>query len=357
MTYFVRIVAKSKGQRLSGPLYGFDMTEQQLRERVIKPYERGAPITLKRRTLSGDDIAEITVSRARDDVDGRLMAELHEAFGRSRDSVDEWLRENTTDVTDDYVASLDSGEAAHRHRGPGDKSEVPPWLPAPVAAAGFVGAVAVFDGASAWFIAAGIGLIASMAILHRRIWRSKPEWWAVMAVAGCTAVPAVAAYLIVESDSTNEVNGPTASITTPEEGASVPYRTRVEGTSEGIPLNARPWLFVYSNDGEFYPQGGEEGEGVEIDPSDGSWCRIVWFGEASRSSTGKSYSLILALPTPKADQELEDRLNPLQLGAQVDLPRKVVHLPRLPKGFEVLPPVRKVQRLPSAEINATADCR
>ncbi|MGB7684425.1 MAG: hypothetical protein WBL45_01430 [Solirubrobacterales bacterium] len=355
MTYFVRIIARSNAQRLSGPLYGFDMTDQQLRDQVMEPFERGAPITLKRRTLSRDDIAEITVRRARDHVDDDLLAQLQEAFGRSRESVDEWLRENTTDVTDDYV---DSGEAAHRHPEPGDKPEMPIWLSAALAAAGLIGTVAVFDGASAWFIAAGIGLIASMAILHRRIWRSKPVWWAVLAVAGCTAVPAVAAYLIVESDAAGEVPGPTASITTPEDGASVSYRTLVEGTSEGIPLNSRPWLFVYSNDGEFYPQGGEEGEGVEIDPSDGSWCRAVWFGEASRSATGNGYSLILALPTPEADQKLEYLMNPfLQLGAQVDLPRRVVHLPRLPKGFEVLAPVRKVKRLPYAEINATADCR
>lgn len=241
-----------------------------------------------------------------------------------------------------------NGDDPHRRPGPGDKPEMPTWARSLLCAAGLVATLAVLNEASALYIAGAIGFIASMVLLDRQIWRSRPAWWAILAVAGSTLVPAGAAYLL-ESDSTEEVHGPTVSITTPEEGAVVPYRARVEGTSEDIPLESRPWLFVYSHDGNYYPQGGDEGEGLEIDPHDGSWCRIVWFGDASlRPEDDNGYSLILALPTPKADQTLEHHMNS-------QLPGRVVELKSLPEEFEKLS-VRYVKR-PRVEINATPSCR
>src|SRR3954451_18802980 len=88
MPYFVRIIPKSHRERLDGAIYGFDMSESQLLERVIWPYERSEPITLQGKTLPPGEVAEIRVTKA-DDHDRR--------------SAGVWFVKNATDVTDKYV--------------------------------------------------------------------------------------------------------------------------------------------------------------------------------------------------------------------------------------------------------------
>jgi hypothetical protein len=130
--------------------------------------------------------------------------------------------------------------------------------------------------------------------------------------------------------------GPTGSITNPEDGAAVPYRVRVEGASKEVPLDTSPWLFVQANNGFLYPQGGSTGNTVEIDLGDGSWCGYAFFGEDAARSVGKSYSLVLALPTDRADQKLQREL---EAGPPVP------HWRNLPEGFDLLAPAINVTRL------------
>ncbi len=156
------------------------------------------------------------------------------------------------------------------------------------------------------------------------------------------------------SSSTAESHGPTAAISSPEEGASVPYQARVAGTSDGVPLDSRPWLFVQSNDGPLYPQGGGHGNDVEIDRSDGSWCGYAYFGPPRRWAAGKEYSLLLALPTAGADRKLQRQMKALPGG-------KVPRWRSLPQGFRQLAPARKVIRgrdvRTRAQLEATTTCR
>jgi hypothetical protein len=160
--------------------------------------------------------------------------------------------------------------------------------------------------------------------------------------------------ILLTSSSTAENHGPTAAISSPAESASVPYQVRVAGTSDDVPLDSRPWLFVQANNGFLYPQGGGHGNNVEIDRADGSWCGYAYFGERSRVSAGKEYALLLALPTPGADRKLQRQMTTLPGG-------KVPHWHSLPRGFHRLAPARKVIRRPDfqskAQLEATPSCR
>jgi hypothetical protein len=142
--------------------------------------------------------------------------------------------------------------------------------------------------------------------------------------------------------------GPTGSITSPEDGAAVPYRVRVEGASKEVPLDTSPWLFVQANNGFLYPQGGGTGNAVEIDRGDGSWCGFAFFGEDAARSAGKSYSLVLALPTDRADRRLQREL---EAGPPVP------HWRNLPEGFDLLAPAIKVTRLVNSGSVDYGSCR
>jgi len=147
---------------------------------------------------------------------------------------------------------------------------------------------------------------------------------------------------------------PSASIASPSEAALVPYQVRVTGTSSDVPLTSRPWLFVQANDGDLYPQGGDHGDNVEIDRSDGSWCGYAYFGAPDSSAAGRRYALILALPSPAADRKLQRRMRTPPAG-------RVPHWPSLPPGFHQLAAARNVARLPDfqskAQLAATPGCR
>ena len=60
--YHVVIWPKSPRQQAQHELYGFNLDEEQLRERFIEPYEFGEPITWEGRTLDGGDITYLKVT-------------------------------------------------------------------------------------------------------------------------------------------------------------------------------------------------------------------------------------------------------------------------------------------------------
>jgi hypothetical protein len=185
---------------------------------------------------------------------------------------------------------------------------------------------------------------------HRWEWNRVEAWGRRYPVAlsfatGCVFL--VVTILLADS-SVGESHGPTASINDPKDGALVPYQVRVEGTSSNVPLDTSPWLFVEANDGDLYPQGGSSGNTVEISRADGSWCGYAFFGEHDARSAGRGYSLILALPTDRADQKLQRELE--------DGP-PAPHWRNLPQGFDQLAPARTVMRLPGARSVDHGSCR
>lgn len=152
--------------------------------------------------------------------------------------------------------------------------------------------------------------------------------------------------LAFASSSTGSDHGPTASITEPEDGVSVPYQVRVEGSSEDIPLAVDPWLFVESTDHYFYPQGADYGNSVEINRRDGSWCGYAYFGAAKPSAAGNTYTLYLVIPEDKADDELQ---------AEMEEGPPVPQLTNLPEGQ--IADTRTVKRLPDSRSTDPSSCR
>jgi hypothetical protein len=101
-------------------------------------------------------------------------------------------------------------------------------------------------------------------------------------------------------------------------------------------------LFVQSNDGDLYPQGGDNGNNVMMDRADQSWCGYAYFGVPDRSSAGKRYVLIVALATHGAERRLEREMQGRPIG-------QVPHWRSLPAGFEQLGDARVLTRLPHAQ--------
>lgn len=60
--YHVCIWPRSDEQQRLGELYAFNLTEEQLRERFVRPYDDGSPITWGGRTLLAGDHLTITIS-------------------------------------------------------------------------------------------------------------------------------------------------------------------------------------------------------------------------------------------------------------------------------------------------------
>jgi hypothetical protein len=101
-------------------------------------------------------------------------------------------------------------------------------------------------------------------------------------------------------------------------------------------------LFVQSNDGDLYPQGGDNGNNVMMDRADQSWCGFAYFGVPDRSSAGKRYVLIVALATHAAERRLEGEMQGSPIG-------QVPHWHSLPAGFEKLGDPRVLTRLPRTQ--------
>lgn len=358
--YFVRIIPRSPRERLDGPIYGFDMSESQLLERVIRPYERGEPLTLQGRTLPPGEVAEITVTKADDHVGGHPLSQLQRMWSQDRRSAGEWFVKNATDVTDKYVRGRAGGQSTQRERAESVTEELPPkhgepvaeveltWLKVPLAVAVAIASLTSLVLVPHWYQGLAAGMILAAALLYRKLWQGAPPWSAIAIVLGAGALGALVGWRL-ESPSTGDAHLPTASITTPTEGAQVPYRVRVTGTSEGVPLDSRPWLFVQANNGDLYPQGGNDGNNVMMDRADQSWCGYAYLGEPDSSSAGKSYVLIVASATHAAEQRLEHKMH-----------GHVPHWPSLPAGFKRLGDPRRLTRLPRAQtseqLNESQSC-
>ncbi len=329
------------------------MSESQLLERVIGPYERGEPITLQGRTVQPGDIAEIAITRADDHVDGHPLSLVRRMWRQDRRATGEWLVKNATDVTDTYVRGQPERPSAKAERtqpteetksGPGGsrtEAQIPIWLKVSLAIAGAIAGLIPLLQAPHWLQGLAAGVIGAAVLLYRRLSRSPPAGWAIAIIAGAGALLALVGWRL-ESTSTGDDHLPTASIATPTDGAHVPYRVRVAGTAEGIPLDSRPWLFVQSNDGDLYPQGGNNGNNVLIDRADQSWCGYAYFGVPDRSSAGERYALIVALATHGAERRLEREMQSQPIG-------QVPHWRSLPAGFEQLGDARVLTRLPQAQ--------
>ena len=323
------------------------MSEKQLLERVIHPYERGEWITLQGRSLPAGEVAEITVTKAVDHVGGHPLSQLQGMWTQNRRSVGEWSAKNATDVTDTYVRSHSHGQSAQVERAqPAEELQpqasagadpLPTWLKVLLSTVGVFASLTSIVLGPYWLQGLAIGVTLPALLLHRTLWQSSPPPSAIAIVVGFGVLGALAGWRL-EPTSTGDHDLPTASIITPTEGAQVPYRVRVAGTSEGIPIDSRPWLFVQANNGDLYPQGGDDGNNVMLDLGDQSWCGYAYLGEPDRSSAGRSYVLIVALATHAANQKLERKMH-----------GQVPHWPSLPPGFERLGDPRRLTRLPRAQ--------
>jgi predicted nucleotide-binding protein len=90
MTYHVMIWPRDGREQANGELYGFNLTEDQLRQRVIEPYEAGTPITLRGRTVTAVDSINIGIT------DGELAdpggtGTNYDAFKTTKDVTDDWI--------------------------------------------------------------------------------------------------------------------------------------------------------------------------------------------------------------------------------------------------------------------------
>lgn len=103
MPYHVRITLKSD------PSYDevkLDLTENQLRDRILTPYEQGRPIVIGGRTIPPDDIQRLNIAhtdRSSEDLIPSIRAERQASSVFTMIS-DEWyVAEKGTDVTDDFI--------------------------------------------------------------------------------------------------------------------------------------------------------------------------------------------------------------------------------------------------------------
>ncbi len=66
MHYHVMLWPSSTEQQKLGELYAANLTEEELRERFIRPYEAGDSITWGGRTLTGGDVSYMKVAASDD---------------------------------------------------------------------------------------------------------------------------------------------------------------------------------------------------------------------------------------------------------------------------------------------------
>jgi predicted nucleotide-binding protein len=105
MYYHVRITQKSNSAHDETKL---DLTEEQLRERFLRPYELGKPIIVNGKSIPKEDIERILISRSSED--SRRLVALVKAEDRESSVIVfggpsyEWLAANKADdVTDAFI--------------------------------------------------------------------------------------------------------------------------------------------------------------------------------------------------------------------------------------------------------------
>jgi hypothetical protein len=85
---------KSTPQQLLGELYAFNLTEDQLRQRFIEPYDHDRPITSAGRTIPAGDVNYIRVGETDQPFDERSVRAAYtelEAFQQARQVTDDWI--------------------------------------------------------------------------------------------------------------------------------------------------------------------------------------------------------------------------------------------------------------------------
>jgi hypothetical protein len=284
MSYFVRITPTSaRRQRLSGALYAFDLSREQLIERIVDPYERGEPITLNGRTLQADDITSVEITEiGPDGVGATPLAQLRHLWtSGNRRQVGSWIANNAEPVSDEFITRRPAQSAASLGKAPRDiagaasdgdespSSGAPPGTHATPPASGrpagdatprwlmaFIGALAVVTGlvtltsAPAAAKGAAISAVLAITILHRHVWRWPPVRWAgavvlTLALAGGVIGHALAARRSGSRSNEGAAQRNTATTvpgTGQVAGGNVNYR--VSNTTRGTPfanhIDARP---------------------------------------------------------------------------------------------------------------------
>ena len=121
MYYHVRITQKSNPAHDETKL---DLTEDQLKERFIGPYEQGQSILINGKIVSPDDLDRILVSQSRESSPRLIAAERAKAAASSVAIIGgpsfEWLAAHSAeDVTDEFI----QGPPGNRTMIPGTESD------------------------------------------------------------------------------------------------------------------------------------------------------------------------------------------------------------------------------------------
>ena len=92
MPYHVMIWPMSTQQQVLSELYAVDLSDEQLRERFIDPYDRGKPITWNGRTLPGGDISYIHIWESSSDLGiGELDSAVYDKIRRHPEVTNRWI--------------------------------------------------------------------------------------------------------------------------------------------------------------------------------------------------------------------------------------------------------------------------
>ena len=90
MPYHVMIWPRDSREQAIGELYAFNLTEDQLRDRFIEPYNAGGTITWGGRTVTGVDSIQIGFTE-QEVVDPGGTGNRYEAFKGTQDVTNEWI--------------------------------------------------------------------------------------------------------------------------------------------------------------------------------------------------------------------------------------------------------------------------
>jgi hypothetical protein len=88
--FHVMIWPRSTEQQKLRELYALNLTEQDLRERIIAPYEDGRSITWSGRTLPPGDVLNVTVTQTDHPLQYRSF-EAYEALKSGKDVTNDWI--------------------------------------------------------------------------------------------------------------------------------------------------------------------------------------------------------------------------------------------------------------------------
>jgi hypothetical protein len=195
MRYAVRITPTSARERLSGPLHDVDLTEAELRSRVIEPYDTGGTITLRGRSLGTDDITRVEIACIEPGgVAGTPLAQLRALWQQRPRQVVDWLIANAPSATNQFITGPPG--SAPPAREPSEELGAAPSVPAlatvVTSSVGFGASVAAVVLAPGWLAGGIVGFVAGAALLRRHIWRARP---APLAVIGLIVAVALAGLI------------------------------------------------------------------------------------------------------------------------------------------------------------------